>query len=87
MCEETRGIMIRFEWQCPTCGHTNWTMREFTSQYVSDFLAYCDNETGGCDRQHVLRADLKVEVQAYRIDFNNQLPARQDRPETVVDTE
>ena len=54
-------------WKCPHCGHVQDTVTELPYKMSGRVLAYCDSESGGCDRQLVLDCTLTVNATPLKI--------------------
>jgi glutaredoxin len=54
-------------WTCPHCGFHNSTLESVTGT-SGRVLAWCDSESGGCDKQVVVDISIYVKGKALKIE-------------------
>lgn len=89
MCDQTD---IRFRWTCPYCGFENrgFATAKDTHGTCEPQFAYCDIESGGCDRMVAIKPRLVVEATVYKLeqpDHYPELDAQLDEMERMAEAE
>ena len=57
------------KFKCPLCGHENKYSTHSTHRRGGKEIVYCDSDSGGCDKEIVLKSIVtcKVKVTAHKI--------------------
>lgn len=69
-------INLKYEWQCPHCGHNNAGYAPLTGSFgqMAMQVDYCDVETGGCDKQVAIQPRAQVSTTVYQLVEANAAP-------------
>lgn len=64
-----KPLELRFEWQCPHCGHVNTALGRVTSKWgtMETKVVYCDTEEGGCGCRVAVEPCAAVAAAVYKL--------------------